>query len=531
MSTELPSQKIIYVTGVNGGGKTTLVKDLVGQYPDHFKELVSTTDRDIRLKKGEKDGVTYNFVTTEEFLKREMIQTSFIGGKNYGLELAEVQSKSDAGFLLLIVAPTGIPQIENYINENGLGYDREIIYMRPSDETIMDNLKKDGFSDEEIQARVSRGELEKDFNKLRESIDMPIIEINTLDKHTTGGIVANLLQDEEDPEMSSPSMQMMSQDMDKKAFRILIDNEYDVHVTVMLWDDPMGYVVDYVLDDIDGDYPEEVLKSLFDRLSDDGDALEDLYKENGVSNGWFTVKQVFNKHNNKEKGKQMGTKSLLYFERNSEEHPCQISVDGLSEVDKRKAHQLLGEYVKKQFDDSGYDFIQHHELKDGALEKIIERSKNTFGLHGSNISTEILPLLDIEIESYGEKFLIEVTPMVVTDITEGATMVDFSMNYGIHLVNDGGVVVDVHAEERLIGLNKRELTNAEENYSDIVKIIDQTLEEYIDFFRSTFATASEFMENHINDINKFSPDSVRERNAKKREGSKATDENKCRAKV
>ncbi len=91
--------KIFIVSGPSGVGKTTLLKMLLEKYKDKLKFSVSDTSRPKR--KGEINGVDYNFITKEEF-------ENGIKNNNY-LEYAVVHDNYYG---------TSKKQVENIINSN-----------------------------------------------------------------------------------------------------------------------------------------------------------------------------------------------------------------------------------------------------------------------------------------------------------------------------------------------------------------------------------------------------------------------------
>lgn len=63
--------KIFYLMGKSSTGKDTIYKRIIDKYPDMLKSVVMYTTRPKR--EGETDGVTYNFVTEDEYagMKRD----------------------------------------------------------------------------------------------------------------------------------------------------------------------------------------------------------------------------------------------------------------------------------------------------------------------------------------------------------------------------------------------------------------------------------------------------------------------------
>ena len=97
-----PSGTLIVVSGPSGAGKTTLVTHVREYFealgnPLHFS--VSHTTREPRT--GERDGVDYHFVTSDEFLQmanhREFIEWANVHGHMYGTSVREVETRLAAG--------------------------------------------------------------------------------------------------------------------------------------------------------------------------------------------------------------------------------------------------------------------------------------------------------------------------------------------------------------------------------------------------------------------------------------------------
>ncbi len=182
---------------------------------------------------------------------------------------------------------------------------------------ILDNylheaLTKFGDSPETIQYLIDIAGYEKNQS---EDVDLSILEKynSFLSFSSREGYLADeadaniatlqaILNDESDNEMArfismlieengEPSLPNSATPDEVKVFRLLVDNEHDVVVTVGFYDNPHGYFIGHICDDIEGECSDIVLKDIRHRLTDDVGAIENLFDGNNVSNGWFTVRE------------------------------------------------------------------------------------------------------------------------------------------------------------------------------------------------------------------------------------------------
>jgi len=93
---------IYVIIGPSGSGKTTL-----GDYFRSLglKELVSHTTRGMRP--GESDGISYHFVTDEEFDLTDKIEESVYSGNRYGVSKREVEEKLECGDIFAVTDING----------------------------------------------------------------------------------------------------------------------------------------------------------------------------------------------------------------------------------------------------------------------------------------------------------------------------------------------------------------------------------------------------------------------------------------
>lgn len=107
----------IVVSGPSGTGKSTLLKRLMGEYPDKFGFSISNTTRNPRA--GEKDGIDYYFVTVERFRKmidqKEFIEWAQFSGNYYGTSIAAVKHVADVlkRTCILDIDMQGVKSVKN----------------------------------------------------------------------------------------------------------------------------------------------------------------------------------------------------------------------------------------------------------------------------------------------------------------------------------------------------------------------------------------------------------------------------------
>ena len=155
--------KLIVISGPSGVGKGTIVKLLKNKYREENKKLyvsISCTTRNIR--DGEIDGVSYYFISEEDFLNRikkgDFLEYNYYGtGKYYGTPKSTVINYLNDGYdVILEIDINGYKQIkENYPDCLG------IFIMPPSIEALETRLRNRGTETmEAIQKRLITAETE-----------------------------------------------------------------------------------------------------------------------------------------------------------------------------------------------------------------------------------------------------------------------------------------------------------------------------------------------------------------------------------
>lgn len=149
--------KLVVISGPSGAGKGTVVKELLNIYKEREEKIhlsVSATTRSPR--EGEVDGVSYYFISENEFLKKleqnDFLEHNMYGtGKYYGTLKSHVLKYLSEGYdVILEIDINGYKQvIENY--DDALG----IFIMPPSLEVLEQRLRDRGTETEEsIQKRL-----------------------------------------------------------------------------------------------------------------------------------------------------------------------------------------------------------------------------------------------------------------------------------------------------------------------------------------------------------------------------------------
>lgn len=154
----------IIIFGKTASGKSRIVDELVKK---GYKKIVTTTTRPAR--KGEFDGVDYNFVSVEDF--KQFINTRYFaewkrydtvdGTWFYGSPLDEI-SRSD-NKSIVILTPDGYRDIKDELDEH------ISIYIYANNKTIKNRLSKRGDKKEEADRRILRDN--KDFKGAEELAD------------------------------------------------------------------------------------------------------------------------------------------------------------------------------------------------------------------------------------------------------------------------------------------------------------------------------------------------------------------------
>jgi len=168
---------IVLLGGVSGAGKDTVKKAIIERMED-VVSIPSITDR--AMRPGEEEGVTYYYVTTEEFKKMidegELYEYDFHHEHYYGTSKKIINKKIAEG--KVIIKDIDVNGIENLVKIFKGEVKVVTIFLRVPREELRRRLKNrsDDLSDEEIDIRLSRLEYEEskipNFDYVIDNLDL-----------------------------------------------------------------------------------------------------------------------------------------------------------------------------------------------------------------------------------------------------------------------------------------------------------------------------------------------------------------------
>lgn len=154
-------QHLIVLSGPAGSGKDTVVQYLVEHHPE-VEVSISMTTRDKRP--GEREGVNYYYISTEEFERRiaagEALEYTNYCGNYYGTPKSEVDSRIEKGINVILII-----EVEGAANIKRLYPDAKLVFVRPpSFEELEKRLRgRKTESEEKIRERLARALEEMEY--------------------------------------------------------------------------------------------------------------------------------------------------------------------------------------------------------------------------------------------------------------------------------------------------------------------------------------------------------------------------------
>jgi guanylate kinase len=156
----LRTAKVFVITGPSGVGKGTLIKLLRERLPEIALSTSATTRAP---REGERDGVDYHFLSSEEFARRadanDFLEHAAYSGNRYGTLRSEVERRLDEGeSVVLEIEVQGARQVRAAMPEAVL-----VFIAPPSPGTLRERLEGRGTdSAEAVAERLRTAEIELD---------------------------------------------------------------------------------------------------------------------------------------------------------------------------------------------------------------------------------------------------------------------------------------------------------------------------------------------------------------------------------
>jgi len=186
-------KNLVIITAPSGSGKTTLCKEIIKK-EDKVQFSVSHTSR--KMRKNEKNGIDYHFVTNDEFLlgidQGDFIEWSFHFDYYYGTSKFQIeQSIKRKTPLLLEVDVKGALEIQKLYPDQTIS----IFVEPPSLNDLKIRLEKRGSDSKEIiEKRLQRIEFELshksnfDFIVINDKLEVATNQILEIIKNQTKGV-------------------------------------------------------------------------------------------------------------------------------------------------------------------------------------------------------------------------------------------------------------------------------------------------------------------------------------------------------
>lgn len=153
---------LVVVSAPSGCGKDTIVNEVIKKMNGQATISVSMTTREMRL--GEKEGVNYFFVNTDEFKRNiaegEMLEYTTYGSNFYGTPIRPVKEKLEEGKIVFLVI-----EVEGGENVKKIFPDCKKVFIIPPSMDILENRLRGRGTDKEdvIKERmlIAQTELER----------------------------------------------------------------------------------------------------------------------------------------------------------------------------------------------------------------------------------------------------------------------------------------------------------------------------------------------------------------------------------
>lgn len=149
---------LVSIVSPSGGGKTTVVNELVRQLPRTVRFVTSTTRAP---RQGETDGIDYHFLTKSEFVYKisqgELLEHVEFAGNYYGTDRAELEKMLLANDFVL--API---DVRGSVSLKAFPYRQIRIFLKPENLMVLEArlARRPGMTPAELGGRLAYAEQE-----------------------------------------------------------------------------------------------------------------------------------------------------------------------------------------------------------------------------------------------------------------------------------------------------------------------------------------------------------------------------------
>ena len=155
-TTTINTHQIICIVGPSASGKTTLVRNYIHKYSTSLypiSEILSTTTRTPR--RGELDGVDYNFVDLRAFHELSKIEEVEYSGEFYGISEEEILGKIQNNTILFaVVSIEGVICLKRYIKDRFPEIKVDSVFLDVPSNILIDRMVNRGDKIDKIQQRI-----------------------------------------------------------------------------------------------------------------------------------------------------------------------------------------------------------------------------------------------------------------------------------------------------------------------------------------------------------------------------------------
>ena len=158
---------MLILVGPSASGKTEIANILISNY--HMKKVVTYTTRSIRIN--EVAGISYNFVTVDEFLRMkqndEFVETTFYNNNYYGTRKKDISSEK-----IVVLDLNGLKSFQEKMPDAIFS-----VYLDTAEETRILRMALRGDSREQIEKRIVNDR--HFFDKEKTTVDYIVKNENT----------------------------------------------------------------------------------------------------------------------------------------------------------------------------------------------------------------------------------------------------------------------------------------------------------------------------------------------------------------